>query len=121
MRLIKINLESILVSTKLMDLDISENPIGNTGIEIISELINENQIGHLKRLNVSNCKIDFEGFILMIYALENNKRLEVLNFSKNSINSKKFSIIKQNMLNINIKELILMKCRLGNNGSKILY
>jgi hypothetical protein len=102
-----------------MDLDISENAIGNAGIEIISEIINENQIGHLKRLNVSNCKIDFDGFYLMIYALENNKRLEVLNFSKNSINSKKFSTIKHNLLNINLRELILMKCKLGNNGSKI--
>lgn len=99
-----------------MDLDISENAIGNDGIEIISELINENQIGHLKRLNVSNCKIDFDGFYQMIFALENNKRLEVLNFSKNSINSKSFAILKQNLLNINIKELILVKSKVGNNG-----
>ena len=102
-----------------MDLDISENAIGNEGIEIISELINEGQIGHMKRLNVSNCKIDFNGFYQMVFALENNKRLEVLNFSKNSINSKNFSILKQNLLNINIRELILVKCKLGNNGCKI--
>ena len=102
-----------------MDLDISENPFGNNGIEIISDLINDTQIGHLKRLNASNCKIDFNGLNIMVFALENNKRLEALNLSNNSLNSKNFCILKQNLLNINIKELILVKCKIGNNGCKI--
>lgn len=104
-----------------MDLDISDNSVGNEGAYILSELINENQLGHLKKLNFSNCKIDFNGFYSIIFSLESNKRLEVLNFSKNNLtcDKEKFLSLKNNIINCNLKELQLNKCKLGNDACKV--
>lgn len=99
-----------------MDLDLSDNAIENEGCDIVAEVINDNQLGHMKRLNLSNCKINFDGFFRIFVSLETNKRLEHLNFSKNVLNNEKFNILKQNIINSNLKELILNKCKLGNKA-----
>jgi Ran GTPase-activating protein (RanGAP) involved in mRNA processing and transport len=101
-----------------MDLDISDNSIGNEGADIISECINENQLGYIKKLNLSNCKIDFNSFYNIIVSLESNKRLEVLNFSKNNLYSDKFSSLIPYFTNSNLKDLQLSKCKLGNKACK---
>ena len=105
-------------NTKLMDLDISENSMGNEGADVLAEVINENQLGYMKKLNVSNCKIDFNGFYSIVASLESNKRLEVLNFTKNNLFSDKFPQLKLNLMNCNLKELQLSKCKLGNQACK---
>jgi Ran GTPase-activating protein (RanGAP) involved in mRNA processing and transport len=103
-----------------MDLDISDNSVGNEGADILAEVINETQLGHMKKLNLSNCKIDFKGFYQMIVSLESNKRLDILNFSKNNLYSDKFLLLKPNLINCNLKELQLSKCKLGNDACKNL-
>lgn len=114
-------LETVLICTKLMDLDISDNTVGNEGADILAEVINENQLGHMKKLNVSNCKIDFNGFSRIIVSLESNKRLELLNFSKNNLASDKFSLLKPNLINCNLKDIQLSKCKLGNEACNFNY
>lgn len=104
-----------------MDLDISDNSVGNEGADILAEVINENQLGHMKKLNLSNCKIDFNGFYRIIFSLESNKRLEVLNFSKNNLHSDKFPLLKLNLMNCNLKDLQLSKCKLGNDACNLKY
>ena len=113
--------ENIVNNTKLADLDISDNAIGNDGGEILGDVINSGQMGYLKKLNISNCKIDFDGIYKIFFSLESNKRLEILICNKNNISSDKFSLIKNFISTSNLRELHIMKCRLGNDASKFLF
>ena len=78
-------------------------------------------MGYLKKLNISNCKIDFDGIYKIFFSLESNKRLEILICNKNNISSDKFSLIKNFISTSNLRELHIMKCRLGNDASKFIF
>lgn len=109
----------MLQSTKLSELDLSDNAIKNDGIEILGNCINSNVLNSLKKLNLTNCKLDFTGVYKFFYDLQNNKRLEVLNLSKNNLCSDKFDQLKPILYVISLKELHLAKCRIGNSGGKL--
>lgn len=100
-----------------MELDISDNPIGNEGIEIIGICINSPCMVTLRKLNLTNCRLDFNGMYNFFYTLQTNKRLEVLNLNKNNLFSEKFGQIKPIINIMGIKELRVEKCKIGNEGA----
>jgi Ran GTPase-activating protein (RanGAP) involved in mRNA processing and transport len=104
----------------LTELDLSDNLIGNDGVEILANNISKNSLMSLKRLNLTNCKIDFTGFYKLMLDIQNNKKLEVLIMNKNNLNSEKFEQLRS-IINIsNIRELRLAKCKIGNIGGKFI-
>lgn len=66
---------------------------------------------------MSGCKIDFLGLYKFFYALQTNRRLEVLIMNKNNFASEKIRELKQFLYVTNLKELRLSKCKLGNDGA----
>jgi Ran GTPase-activating protein (RanGAP) involved in mRNA processing and transport len=108
---------TILKGSKLFELDISQNPIGNEGCDIIGDCINKNNLHSLKKLNLSDCKITFNGMYNLIFNLQSNKKLETLNLNGNNLSNDKFSKIKPILPILNLKELKLSKCKLGNEGA----
>ena len=111
---------TVLKVSKLNELDLSENLIGNEGIEILGNCINSPSLNTLRTLNLNQCKIDFVGAYNFFYNLKNNKKLEVLNLSKNNLSSDKFGELRTYLNIINLKELKLNKCKIGNLGAAAL-
>jgi len=68
----------------LKHLDLSLNPIGNAGIEILSTFI-KSKITTLIKLNVSDCKIKTKGAVTLFLAISRQTFLEELDLSKNDI------------------------------------
>lgn len=109
----------ILKSSKLFELNLSENAIGNEGMDIIGDCINNPSLNSLKKLDVSDCKLNFNGAYNFFYNLQNNKKLETLNLSKNNLSSDKFSQLRNYLNIVGLKELRLAKCKIGNDGGKL--
>ncbi len=97
----------------------SYNPIGNDGLNVISESIEKDIFENLKKLNLIQTKIDSEGVYKLFFTLQHYKKLEHLNLSKNNLQSKKFSEIKHFLFLSNLKELRLSNCKIGNDGGII--
>lgn len=68
----------------LKHLDISLNPIGNAGIEVLSTFI-KSMFTTLIKLNVSECKIKTKGAVTLFVAISRQTFLQELNLSKNDI------------------------------------
>ena len=103
---------------KLIELNISDNFFGDEGlIKITESLKNFPQITTLK---ISNCGIEFKGFYYLLKNIILLKRIKNLDISGNNIKSKKFNLIKQYFMNLNIINLNLSNCSLGNKAGKIL-
>ena len=73
---------------KIYSLNISNNPLLNDGIKLITDSL-KNFI-NLRKLNISNCKFEFPGFEYLLNVLQNMKRIEYLNVSRNNLRSKNF-------------------------------
>lgn len=106
---------------KLVSLNLSENPLKNEGIFVLAECLNKQQFSTLKCLELNKCKFDFIGFRKIFEYLQGNKRLEILKCNYNNFKSKEdFESIKPAFSNLNLKELELSSCRLGNKAARIL-
>lgn len=68
----------------LKHLDLSLNPIGNAGIEILSTFI-KSRFNTLLKLNVSDCKIKTKGAVTLFLAIARQTFLQELDLSKNDI------------------------------------
>jgi len=121
--------KGLIAQTKLNDIDLSENPIGNEvynkvnvkGIEYLGNIINHSMLSTLKKLNLSSCKFDFYGFYQFCSDLQLNKRLEILDVSRNILDSEFFPQIKNFLVNMHfIKELNMSRCKLGNIGCQAI-
>ena len=71
-------------------------------------------------MKISNCGIEFKGFYYLLKNIILLKRIKNLDISGNNIKSKKFNLIKQYFMNLNIINLNLSNCSLGNKAGKIL-
>jgi hypothetical protein len=67
-------LKESLKTTVIIDLDISSNPLGNSGIKELSDfLFHANCI--VERLNVSDCRFTWEGGLVLMTSVKHMKRL----------------------------------------------
>ena len=83
--------------------------------------MNHSMLSTLKKLNLSNCKFDFYGFYQFCSDLQTNKRLEILDVSRNILDSEEFPLIKNFFVNLHfIKELNMSRCKLGNLGCQVI-
>ena len=57
-----------------MDLDISSNPLGNSGIKELSDFMFHNNC-IVDRLDVSECKFTWEGGMILMTSVKHMKRL----------------------------------------------
>lgn len=105
-------------SSKIIELNISSNPIKNEGLMKIAGCLGNFSL--IRKLNVSNCGIDFKGFYDLIINLQNIKRLESLDISENDLNTNRFSSIKSFFQQCGIKSLNMSKCNLANNSGYAL-
>ena len=69
----------------LKELDLSFNPIGNQGIEILATYI-KCDYNTLVKLDVSNCKIVTKGAVTFFLAMGQQHTIQELNLSNNDIN-----------------------------------
>ena len=93
-------------SSTLTSLDVSQNPIGNTGLDTISSLF-ESQSCKLTSLNISECKIYGKGARRFFKAIKLSNMFKVLTANKNDFSYEQMkkdlafavsvSIVKLNM------------------------
>jgi Ran GTPase-activating protein (RanGAP) involved in mRNA processing and transport len=62
-------------SCHITDLDLHDNPIGNEGASLLARSLRNNALPNLTRLYLSDCRIDDDGFIALVSALEQNTSL----------------------------------------------
>lgn len=111
------NLEYIRI-TKIMDLNLSNNPIHNDGLIKLTDSLK--CFPNIRKLNISNCNIKFKGFNYLLLHLQNIKRIDTLNISGNNLNSDNFEDIKPFFVVFGLKHINMSKCCLKDYSSYVL-
>ena len=102
---------------KLIELNISENKIGDEGLNLITDsLKNFPQIHVLK---IANCGIEFKGFLYLCSHLVEMKRITTLDISGNDIKSNRFDQLKQYFVSFGIINLNISNCSLGDKSGSV--
>ncbi len=104
----------------IRELDLSFNPIGNEGLYILCNCMEKDVFENLKKIDLTSCKIDFEGLYKLYFTLQQFKKLEYINMSKNNLYSKKFKELKHYISLAGVKELKISQCKIGNEGVQAL-
>lgn len=109
-------------SCKLTSLIMNDNQLGNEGISFLAEQINKFTFSSLRQLEIVNCKFDFFGVCRLFDLLQGNKRVEVLDISKNNLKStsEDESKFKSAFNNLYLKELKINNCKLGNISFRVI-
>jgi Ran GTPase-activating protein (RanGAP) involved in mRNA processing and transport len=74
------NVDAVKTPTKL---HLALNSMGNEGATIIADALGRNAMPCLKRLDLGWCRIDDDGFVALVSALEQNTSLQILNLQYN--------------------------------------
>ncbi len=67
-------LKESLKTTSIIDLDLSSNPLGTIGIKELSDFMFHNNC-IVDRLDVSDCKFNWEGGLTLMTSVKHMKRL----------------------------------------------
>ena len=110
-----LNKTSELLSVLMLSL----NPIGNKGLQTISESLKHNKT--LKCLGVSNCGMTDTGVASLADALRTNNTLEELHIAYNRIHEEGALHIADILRNARISELFLDGDPIGDKGLKIIF
>ena len=107
-------------NSNIHTLILSENPINNDGIKLLSKYLNKQVFNSLKILELNKCNFNYEGLKCILECLEGNKKIQKLCMNCNNFNIKKNDnlLLKEAFNSINLKELSLSNCKLGDNLSK---
>jgi hypothetical protein len=62
-------------SHHITDLDLRNNPLGNEGASLLARCLENNALPNLARLSLSHCRIEDDGFVTLMSALEQNTSL----------------------------------------------
>ena len=100
-------------SCKLSVLDLKENSIKNAGIEIIGKCLISNILMNVKELNISTCKITFEGIKKFFSIIYSNRVLNSITLNNNYFSKGKFEDLEQFISNMNLRYLGLSGCAIG--------
>ena len=103
---------------KLIELNISENRIGDDGLIILTNALKNFPKIHI--LKIANCGFEFKGFLFLCSHLIDMKRITTLDVSGNDIKSRKFEQIKQYFMGFGVINLNISNCSLGDKSSYIL-
>lgn len=110
-------LKNYLPRTKINNLNISGNPIGNDGIFMISKLLVLPKYEMLE-LDISSCNFDQIGAKSIYTCLLKNCQLEVLHMNRNKLRGPTIRYFTEAMWkNKNLKKLSLESCELDHEAS----
>ena len=108
-----------LCDCKLNHLDLSSNPISNSGLLLLGDYLSGEQLKEMLYLNVSNCSFNFEAFRPFIRKLSKNHRLQTLIANKNNLLSSKWDTLESLFTGMAIRNLSLGSCGLGQVMSSV--
>ena len=103
---------------KYANFNISNNPLTNTGLEILAS--NLKYVPNLVFLNISFCSFDFKGFQIILKTLQHMKKIDNLNVAGNNFKSDNFFALKEFFAMFGIRYLNMSKCSLGDRGGYYL-
>ncbi|XP_046725337.1 NACHT, LRR and PYD domains-containing protein 12 isoform X2 [Silurus meridionalis] len=109
-------------SSKLQELNLNGNSIGDTGLKLLSEGLG-NDRSKLKKIRLSYCRITPQGcFTLATQLLPRLPHLKVLDLSENSLRQTGIQLLATHLKNPECKlEILRLKdCRVTPEGSKAL-
>ena len=109
---------SLITTTKLYFLNISNNPILDEGLICLTENLKHFQ--NLHKLNISNCSFEFKGFQFLLNVLQYTKRIEYLNVSGNKLKNRMFELVRPCFSTFGVRYLNMSKCSLGNESTYVL-
>jgi Ran GTPase-activating protein (RanGAP) involved in mRNA processing and transport len=91
------NVEAVKFLTKLCLL---YNPVRSEGATILGDALGRNAMPSLKRLYLCVYRIDDDGFVTLVSALEQNNSLQILNVAGNQFDERGFSALAKSLPNI---------------------
>jgi regulator of replication initiation timing len=109
---------SVLLSTKLEELNLSQNKVGDIGAHLLGKMLSDNDfICTLKRLDISRNEISHKGGSQFFHCIQHNANLDKLNIEGNALGSKVGQSLHFLMLyNFALTDLNLKACGLKSEG-----
>ena len=109
-------LKNYLPRTKVNQLNISHNPLGNDGIELIARLLTTYNY-ELLELDISACQFNQVGAMNIYTALRGNAPLKVLHMDENKLRGPTIKYFTEAMWkNTNLQKLSMAKCELNHES-----
>ena len=105
-------------NTKIIYLNLSGNKIRDEGLTIFAN--NLRHFPELKKINLSNCSIEYKGFKELLKILQSVRRIESLDISNNKLCNEKFDEVKMFFVAFGLRYLNLSQCHLEDETSFIL-
>jgi Ran GTPase-activating protein (RanGAP) involved in mRNA processing and transport len=97
------NLEAMKTLTKLC---LTSNRVESEGATVLADALRRNAMPSLKRLGLGWCRIDDDGFVALVSALEQDTSLKILILSGNGFGERGFMALAESLPNINGLEQI---------------
>lgn len=107
-------LKDALIKTEIQELDISSNPLGNQGLEYLGKYL-ENSNCVLSKLNVSECKFQGQGSVMLMHAIRRNSYMKSLIMDKNDVKTRNTTYIT-NGIYANLQYLSMVRCNIGDDA-----
>ena len=102
-------IRQILLNTRLLELNISENRLGSFGLSDLDIL----RLSDMTKLNLTNTDMESEGLATLMSILKDNKSLTHLTLDKNNFHHNWFKRIEESMMsNKSIKVLSMNSCNI---------
>jgi len=116
------NLKAIIIESKLMELDISDNPLGNSCMENLSQLLSNGGMA-LRRFYFCNIGINSGCILTLFKNLRACSVLKTLRMDKNQIAGPEFKQAISELLNQYscLENLTLHECNLGDEAGSHLF
>jgi Ran GTPase-activating protein (RanGAP) involved in mRNA processing and transport len=84
----------------LTHLCLSGNFVKCEGATILADALGRNAMPELKRLDLNWCGIDYDGFVALVSALEQNTSLQIVNLQRNRFGERGFLALAESLPNI---------------------
>eukprot|EP00347_Sterkiella_histriomuscorum_P017960 403347321 len=106
-------LKDALLTTVLNELDLTGNPLGNQGIDYLGQYMSHADC-NLVRLNISECRFQSPGSILLFQAVRKCSSLKHLILDKNDLKSRNSSYLTTGIYH-GLTYLSMIRCNLGDD------
>ena len=113
---------TLLKSSKLTTLNINGNHFKNEGLIHLATCLSKESLGSVTTLNVSDCKLNFEGLKSFFNIVTYNQRLNTLYLNNNNFCSKGFEDLESLIAPMNLRKITLSNCNISKyaNGIALL-
>ena len=103
---------NLIKKCNLMQIDLKENSIKNIGLKILGKCMTSSLMT-LKKLNISSCKITFEGVKKFFSLIFQNRTINSITLNNNYLGGGKFEDLEPYISNMNLRYLGLSSCSIG--------